>query len=297
MGAMARLEVAPAVRSREIVLSDVRCIVTGPPEALDELGRVFPPRSSRPVSNVAADAVFAVQTVEDNPGRFRLLRNARVVLESLDLEELAPALDWAISNLTLERLGRRYLLLHAGAVAFAGRGLLLPAASGSGKTTLVAGLLAAGSGYLSDEVAVLSPDTLQLHPFPRSLCVKSTGRTALSRLYPALAEMSARRRLGGEAVWYLQPNADAWQRAPAAVRWVVAPRYLPGARTELRPMARSAMLAILLEQSFSVPAHGARGVTRLADLLQRSACYSLTVGSLATGVDALRELTANVGRS
>ena len=41
----------------------------------------------------------------------------------------------------------------AGSVACRGRGLILPAPSGGGKTTLVAGLVAAGFDYLSDEVA------------------------------------------------------------------------------------------------------------------------------------------------
>jgi len=34
---------------------------------------------------------------------------------------------------------------------------VLPAPSGSGKTTLTAGLVAAGWGYLTDELAILDP--------------------------------------------------------------------------------------------------------------------------------------------
>jgi hypothetical protein len=64
------------------------------------------------------------------------------------------------------RAGR--ILVHAGAVAWGGRVLLLPGPSGAGKSRLVEALVRRGATYLSDDVAVLDEDG-RAHPFPRPL--------------------------------------------------------------------------------------------------------------------------------
>lgn len=51
--------------------------------------------------------------------------------------------------------------IHAGAVT-TGRGcLLFPGSHGSDKTTFTASLIAAGFGFLSDEIVLLEPHTLR----------------------------------------------------------------------------------------------------------------------------------------
>jgi hypothetical protein len=68
------------------------------------------------------------------------------------------------------------LFLHAGAVAWRGRGILFPGRSHSGKSTLVRALVAAGASYLSDEFAVLDENGL-VHPFARPIWLRTeTGR-------------------------------------------------------------------------------------------------------------------------
>ena len=58
------------------------------------------------------------------------------------------------------------LWLHAGAVACAGRALILSAASGQGKSTVAGELLARGWSYLSDEIAPIDPTSCTVLPFP-----------------------------------------------------------------------------------------------------------------------------------
>src|SRR5215470_14885093 len=50
---------------------------------------------------------------------------------------------------TLATLLSRLLFIHAGAVAFAGRGMILVGQSGAGKTSTVAALVRKGAAYLS----------------------------------------------------------------------------------------------------------------------------------------------------
>ena len=208
--------------------------------------------------------------------------------------ELLPLLDRALTAAAVEDLGQRWLLLHAGAVVWRGRALLLPAASGSGKSTLIAGLLAAGCGYLSDEVAVLDAATGCLLPFPTSLGLKAGARRVLAPLFPEVARLR-RQRIDGHAVWPFRPPEAAWPGGPARPGYIVLPRYTAGAPPTLEPVARATALAECVAQSYRLRAQGAAGLRGLVELVQASKCFSLTGGDLGGCVDLLRRLleTAN----
>jgi hypothetical protein len=68
-----------------------------------------------------------------------------------------------------------YVFLHAGAVAWRDRVLLLPGASCAGKSTLVAELVRAGATYCSDEFALIDGRGF-VHPFPRELRMRIPGK-------------------------------------------------------------------------------------------------------------------------
>jgi HprK-related kinase A len=273
-----------------------RADVAGPAGLLRELEALFPTgrQALFETAPVEASATFEVVLDAPQPGWQRILRDGAPLWTGQDADELLAYLEWGINRTAAEWLGQRYLLFHAGSVARDGRGLILPAASGSGKTTLVAGLLAAGFEYLSDEVAVVDPHQLNLLPFAKSLCVKAGGREVLAGLSPGLATAIPRRRFGGEPVWYLPPSRETTPNASVAVRHVVLPRYRLGGVTELRPVARSAALRQLLEQSFNLRAHGAWGVGRLVDMLRQADCYTLSVGELQPAVELLVQLTSAI---
>jgi hypothetical protein len=204
--------------------------------------------------------------------------------------DVLASLDTAINAAAVEALDTSYLLIHAGAVAFADQGLLLPAAAGSGKTTLVAGLVAAGFQYLSDEVGVFDPETLQLLPFAKRLSIKHGGSRALSGMYPELSTQALCLRSGRERIWSLAPPADAWPSRPVTLRYVVVPKYVAGARTELAPMSRTAALSHVVEQSHRLQAHGPTRMSRLIEAVQAADCYRLTMGNLQQAVGEVRRL-------
>src|SRR5581483_900707 len=108
-------------------------------------------------------------------------------------------------------------------------GLLLPGGSGCGKTTLVAALVAAGYQYCSDDLTTVARDSLLLYPFAKSLCIKAGAIEPLAARYPALRDSPRYRRFTEEGVCFLQPPATSWLAAPAPIRYVVFPCYVPGA--------------------------------------------------------------------
>ena len=66
----------------------------------------------------------------------------------------------------------RYLIIHAAVVERNGFALLLPAPPGSGKSTLCAGLIHHGWRLLSDELALIDPETATLQAIPRPVSLK-----------------------------------------------------------------------------------------------------------------------------
>jgi hypothetical protein len=78
-------------------------------------------------------------------------------------------------QLSVARLARDYLFVHAGVVVWRDRAVLLPGHSFSGKSTLVAALLEAGAGYLSDEYALLDLNG-RVHAYPRPLALRDGSR-------------------------------------------------------------------------------------------------------------------------
>jgi hypothetical protein len=82
-----------------------------------------------------------------------------------DLETLLSWFEAAV-RLYVAEMSPGRTFVHAGAVAWAGRAIILPGRPDIGKSTLTAALVRAGAKYLSDEFALVADDA-RIHPFPK----------------------------------------------------------------------------------------------------------------------------------
>lgn len=80
-------------------------------------------------------------------------------------------------RISIADLSRKGVFVHAGAVGWRGKAIIIPGRSFSGKSSLVAELVRLGADYYSDEFAVLD-DEGRVHPFakPISLRYDDSGR-------------------------------------------------------------------------------------------------------------------------
>jgi hypothetical protein len=62
--------------------------------------------------------------------------------------------------------------IHSAALEFAGKAFLLVAPSRGGKSTTTWGLLHHGLRYLSDELAPIRLETMEVYPYPHAICLK-----------------------------------------------------------------------------------------------------------------------------
>ena len=184
-----------------------------------EVIRPLLPSSASATAQSVADATYRWRHVFDRSGRHmhevtvrsarggRRARIARLPDRPEAAELLAHDLEYRVA---LHARGR--VFVHAAAVAWQGRAILVPGRSFTGKTTLASALVRHGAAYLSDEYAVLDEAGL-VHPFPRRLRLRdASGAPAGRSSAEELGGTTARRPLPvGLVVWTSFRDRAHWQ--------------------------------------------------------------------------------------
>lgn len=192
-----------------------------------------------------------------------------------------PLLEWGL-NWCVYGLCHQHLTLHSAVLEMNGRALLLPAPSGSGKSTLCAALLFRGWRLLSDELALIDPGTGDLLPMPRPVSLKNASIQVIQRFAPEVEFGSRVEETAKGVVAHFTPPADAVRASNLAAKpgWIVFPRYVPGASSELKPLERSRAFMRLIENAFNYDIFGREGFEVLGALVDRSVCYAFEYSDL-----------------
>lgn len=201
-----------------------------------------------------------------------------------------PLLEWGM-NWCIYAMCHQYLIIHAAVLERGGGAVILPAPSGSGKSTLCAGLGWSGWRLLSDELTLLSADG-RVTPLPRPVSLKNESIDVIQRFAPQVQFGSRVHETSKGTVAHFAPPAEAIARATevATPRWVVLPRYAPGAPTLLEPIDRAEAFMELVENAFNYPVFGAEGFELLGRVLDGCRCFRLEYSSLADATATLSRL-------
>lgn len=210
-----------------------------------------------------ADRLFRFSIAhEEGKAVHSLHAGHRLLASSPHLIRVMSVLEWEVNLLVAQR-ARDRIFVHAGAVEWQGRAILIPGRSFSGKSTLVAELVHAGCGYLSDEYAILD-SAGRCHAYPRALSLRRAGS----------AEKVSAEALGGRT-----------QHEPLAVGTVVVTRFRRGATWKPRPITAGETVMALLEN------------TVVARARAREALAALSAATAdAAGFDGVRGDAAQVAR-
>jgi hypothetical protein len=217
-----------------------------------------------------------------------LYLNDELLREGDALEPLLHHLMWHVNSEAVART-EDFLILHAAAASLDGRGVLLPGPEESGKTTLVAGLTQAGFSYLTDEAALLDPDTSLLHPYPRALWMDGRSLALLG-----LADQGAPSDGGEESAFEHHVLPEELRHDPVGesspVRYVIVPSYRPEVETALIPLRRGAALVHLLDNAFNFGRFGSRGFRVAAGIVEQAECFRLEMSDLSAAVRLVSQL-------
>jgi hypothetical protein len=151
-----------------------------------------------------------------------LYGNVERLARTAEISDLLNVLRSNVNLYVAENAPQR-VFVHAGAVGWKGRAIVIPGASFSGKTTLVQEFLRAGATYYSDELAVLDAQG-RVYPYGGTLSVRNANS--------GKQEMRRSEEFGG-----------AMGKGPLPVGCVIATHYRPG--VEWNPQAISKGLGVM----------------------------------------------------
>ena len=264
-----------------LLLSVAGCVVRincGSPDLLDVLVKGYGAMRRR---NPAASDMNYLVRCSGRPSGYRIFRPGRRALRAADDGELIFRLE---KELTIELQHRRRDLyfLHAAALDFDGKGVLLVAPSGGGKSTLTWALLHYGFAYLSDELAPVDLGRLRVLPYPHALCLKqdpppefplprSILRTSRTMHVPTteLPSRTLARSVPLTSAIFLEYSKDS-----------------PGG-TELQRIGKAEATTRLFAQALNPLAHPNDGLSAAAAIAHHATCYRLVFSDLRSSCDLI----------
>jgi hypothetical protein len=243
-------------------------VATECPEAHAILERYVLPSLPRMVSSAdRPDICIRIVRVVD---QFQLLVDDVVMASAGEALGLVTNLVRVLDDAVIERL-TTLRAVHAGAVLWKGRALLLPGATHAGKSSLVAELLRRGATYFSDEYALIDAEG-RVHPYPRPLLLRN-GSPAQ---YPVLAS-----------------ECDALVgSAPAPVGWILALEYQPACAWSVATIPQSEGLLILLRNTPHVLAESPDMLGKFQCAVAGATCYTGRRAEAVHAADEILRLTA-----
>lgn len=122
----------------------------------------------RPVNTGNVEQLFELIRTKS---RYVLYQNGEGIASSRSKKKFFKFFD-GIVRIAVGENARDRIFVHAGAVGWKGRGIVMPANSFKGKSTLVAELVRQGAEYYSDDFAIFDGEGL-LYPFPRTISMRT----------------------------------------------------------------------------------------------------------------------------
>ncbi len=232
-------------------------------------------------------AVYSLQTGRQprQQRHFELLRDDARLAANFDPARVVDQLVRDVSREALAYPQSNLLLVHAGVVATPrGGAVVLTGESGSGKTTIVAALVQEGYSYLSDEAAVIDPDTLLVRPWARPLAFKPSA-DAVKRFRGLLGSTAGPNR--HVPVSRIRENAVG---VPCAAHVIIDYAYDPTRPTAVQSLSPSEAVALLGSAAPALRERGDAGLQLLARLVSSASGYRLRAGSLDEAVRWVRTL-------
>lgn len=177
---------------------------------LERLTSRWKPSRAKTVSRTYSLVLAAGSTSLGRPHDNVLYADGAELVRGRDLEKVLDQFESA-SRFHIAEMSPQCTFLHAGAVSWRSRAIILPGKSGTGKTTLTVALVNAGASYLSDECALID-DRGRIHPFPKPLSiVRGRRRRPLLQPVEALGGVQERRPLPAGLVVLTSYGAHRWR--------------------------------------------------------------------------------------
>lgn len=157
-----------------ISFSILNCIINVTTESVYLRSTLLKVYGSMEVSPVAKNASleYQVSITDDVKPLMTIARDGCSDLVASDIGEFIFFFEKDMT-IELQRIRSDLLFIHSAALEYMGQGLLIVAPSGTGKSTTSWAMVNSGFRYLSDELAPINIQSMQVEAYPHALCLKA----------------------------------------------------------------------------------------------------------------------------
>ncbi|MGD2118730.1 MAG: HprK-related kinase A [Chromatiales bacterium] len=196
-------------------------------------------------------------------------------------------LNWCVAS-----NAHQYVIIHSAVIAKNDLAIIMPGTPGSGKSTLCAAMMLSGWRLLSDEMALLNPDTLHLTPVPRPVSLKNQSIDIIGQRQPGIAFGPIAHDTAKGTVSHIAatPSCIANAETPAVPRLLILPKYKKDAATTLTPLSKATAFMEMMENTFNYHVIGKDSGELIKQLLESVACYQLSYSDLDDAMQNLENL-------
>lgn len=149
-----------------------------------------------------------------------------------------------------------------------------------------------GWNLLSDELALVEPDTGMLVGLGRPISLKNNSIDIIRRFAPdaVLSRPADGTSKGTIALAKAPPGTAARAGDAVPPAWIVFLNFQPGAVPRLVPRPKAECFIELAANAMNYSILGERGFEVLAGIVDRTRCFELTYGDLAQGVRFMTDM-------
>jgi HprK-related kinase A len=201
--------------------------------------------------------------------------------EPLPRDQAPAFLEWGL-NWSIAASCHQWLTIHAASLERNGMAVILPAPPGSGKSTLCAALALRGWRLLSDELTLIDPRSTLAHALARPINLKNASIELIRNFEPDAVWGPETYDTAKGLVTHLRAPDDSVDRMHEAAqpRWVIFPRYQPGAAPLLTPHGKAQTFIHFAQNAFNYSTLGSIGFDVTGRLVTQCDCYDFTYSQL-----------------
>lgn len=224
-------------------------------------------------------------------GKAKFLFDKKSPFDTIPAGQAYAFLEWGM-NWCVSVHTNEYLKLHAAAVSRGDRAIIMPGIPGAGKSTLCAALGLSGWRILSDEHAMIRPNTTQIIPLCRPVSLKNESIAVIKSFSSdaIFGPVSKETHKGVVAHMKADLQADCHDTQHLQASAMVFPRYARDEPQRLSRRRRTDSFILAAYHSFNYSLLCEAGFEAMKALIENVDCFDLVYHDLDWAVSAVNEL-------
>jgi HprK-related kinase A len=208
----------------------------------------------------------------------------------LSLQKAYAFLEWGM-NWTVAANEVQNVIIHSAVLAKGNKAILFPAPPGSGKSTLTAYLAHNGWRLLSDEMALIVPNTKTVVPFVRPICLKNQSIDIATNLFPQGQFSNIAKDTHKGDVIHLSPPESSWenQTNTAELVGVVFPNYRANQDLQIYQLDKTQAFMQLVDNAFNYSVLRETAFNTLTKVIENVQTFEIFHNDLAQVAEFLEQ--------